>query len=208
MRRLSLALLASVLAVPAVQAADLPAPPLATDNWSVSVFGGATWLEDVDIGPAEINYDTGFIVGGTIGYTPLDWLRAEGEIAYTSSSGDASVGGVDIGSGDTDALSLMANVWLGMNMLPVVGAPMNDFGSGLGFSPYFGGGLGLGFINPDDESDTVFAWQVGAGVRFTLASDIGLDIGYRYRNFNDVDAGPDTVDLSSSNFIAGLTFNF
>jgi opacity protein-like surface antigen len=54
----------------------------------------------------------------------------------------------------------------------------------------------------------VFAWQVGAGVRFTLASDIGLDIGYRYRNFNDVDAGPDTVDLSSSNFIAGLTFNF
>jgi opacity protein-like surface antigen len=205
MRRLTLALLATVLAAPAVQAADLPAPLPVPAAWSMSIFSGATWLETVEDGPAELSYDTGFIVGGTLGYTPLDWVRTELEVAYSSSHGEASAFGFDFGSGYTDTLTVMGNAWFGFNMLPVVGGAVNDIGSGMGVSPYFGGGLGVGFLNPGDDSDTSLAWQVGAGVRWNFDTNVGLDVGYRYRNLVDVG---DEFDLSSHNLIAGVTFNF
>jgi opacity protein-like surface antigen len=218
MRRLAAALFATALFVPAASAADLPAPALDTANWSVSVFGGATWVNDIDpdtiIGPSEFEFDTGFLVGGTLGYTATDWLRTELELAYTESSVDTTIDtGVAVisGSGDFSTFSIMGNVWLGMNMLPVVGGPVNDIGSGLGFSPYFGGGLGVGFLtaDPGSEDTTAFAWQVGAGVRWNFASNIGLDVGYRYRNLVDVELGGfESFDLSSNNVVVGLTFNF
>ena len=51
-------------------------------------------------------------------------------------------------------------------------------GSGLGFSPYVGGGIGVGFVDISgsgrdfdalglDDSATGLAWQVGAGIRIT-----------------------------------------
>jgi opacity protein-like surface antigen len=219
MRRLTLALLATVLAVPAAQAADLPAPLPAPAAWSMSIFGGATWLDDagtdLDGDDLDLGFDTGFIVGGTFGYTFVDWARTELEIAYTSSDATASFGRDEF-DGEFSALSVMGNMWLGFNMLPVVGGTVNDIGSGMGFSPYFGGGLGVGFLNAEagdldiDEDATAFAWQVGAGVRWTFAENIGLDVGYRYRNFVDVDFSDEVgaFDLSSHNLIAGVTFNF
>jgi opacity protein-like surface antigen len=82
----------------------------------------------------------------------------------------------------------------------------------MGFSPYFGGGLGVGFVTVEvgdfEEDTTALAWQVGAGVRWTFAENIGLDVGYRYRNFVDVDFDIESVDTSSHNLIAGVTFNF
>jgi opacity protein-like surface antigen len=219
MRRLTLALLATVLAAPAVQAADLPAPLPAPAAWSMSIFGGATWVDDVgtdlDGDDLDLSFDTGFIVGGTFGYTFVDWARTELEIAYTNSDSTASFDGDDYG-GEVSALSVMGNTWLGVNTLPVVGGTVNDIGSGMGFSPYFGGGLGVGFLNAEaddldiDEDSTALAWQVGAGVRWTFAESIGVDVGYRYRNFVDVDFSDavGSVDLASHNLIVGLTFNF
>ncbi len=211
MRRLTFALLATVLAAPAVQAADLPAPLPVPAAWSMSIFGGATWLDDVSPEPFEFGYDTGFLVGGTFGYTFVDWARTEVEIAYTSSDGTVSLGRLEA-DGEFNALSVMGNMWLGFNMLPVVGGTVNDIGSGMGFSPYFGGGLGVGFVTVEvgdfEEDTTALAWQVGAGVRWTFAENIGLDVGYRYRNFVDVDFDIESVDTSSHNLIAGVTFNF
>jgi len=207
MRNLALVTAAIVFGSAAAQAADLPPPPApAPAAWSMSVFGGASWYNSLEDGPVEIDYDTGFLVGGALGYTPLDWLRTEVELAYSSADGTGSVFDMDVTSGSTDTLTILGNAWLGFNMLPVVGDPVNDLGAGMGFSPYFGGGLGVGFLNPGDNSDTSFAWQVGAGVRWTLASNIGLDVGYRYRSL--VDAGGSSSDLSSNNLVVGLVFNF
>lgn len=227
MFRLTAALLASAMIIPAAHAADLPPPPPAPAAWSFSVFGGASWLNDFDAGDdfgstLDFSYDTGFLVGGTLGYTFVDWARTELEIAYAgydlaSLSED---GGFPIGNngGDLGVLTVMGNLWLGFNMLPVVGDPVNSVGAGLGFSPYFGGGLGVGFIDGTvdgllgdwDGSDTGLAWQVGAGVRWNFASNLGLDIGYRYRNVTSVSVFDNvgSFDLSSNNVVVGLTFNF
>jgi opacity protein-like surface antigen len=257
----SAAAIGLLFASSAASAADLPPPPLpAPAAWSFSVFGGASWLNDFDsnlstgdavdiIGEdgvvdtlfprynwnGDASFDTGFLVGGTIGYTFVDWARTELEISYAN----YDLNNVDIsyrGCGNTDCedlsepsdfsldgdgslgiLTIMGNMWLGFNMLPVVGDPVNNIGSGLGFSPYFGGGLGVAFVDGStddvfdiDDSSTAFAWQVGAGIRWNFASNIGLDVGYRYRGINDVsfDGLDDSVNLTSNNVIVGLTFSF
>ena len=229
MLRLTVALLATAMIIPAAQAADLPPPPPppVPAAWSFSVFGGASWLNDFDAGDdfgstLDFSYDTGFLVGGTLGYTFVDWARTELEIAYAGYDLDSlsEDGGFPIGNngGDLGVLTVMGNLWLGFNMLPVVGDPVNSVGAGLGFSPYFGGGLGVGFVNGSidgllsdwDGDDTGLAWQVGAGVRWNFASNLGLDIGYRYRNVTSVSAFDNvgSFDLSSNNVVVGLTFNF
>ncbi|MFO1090025.1 MAG: outer membrane beta-barrel protein [Hyphomicrobiales bacterium] len=251
-------------------AADLPPAPqpaVAPSAWSFSVFGGASWMNDVKsdetvtvprdsdgifdpgaIDPAYLSkerwsgdakFDTGFLVGGTFGYSFVNWARTEVEVAYqnydiksidvgfagcknTDCTDNVDVngqptGGFSGGGGSIDAVTIMGNVWFGFNMLPFIGDPVNNAGSGLGFSPYFGGGLGVAFVNGNsngdfnlDENATALAWQVGAGVRWMFANNIGLDLGYRYRGINNVNfSGLDrSFDLTSNNVILGLTFNF
>jgi opacity protein-like surface antigen len=256
------AALGLMLASTAASAADLapPPPPMMPAAWSFSVFGGASWLNDIDSrfsvqefdveGPedgtffdpitnwrGEAQFDTGFLVGGTFGYTFVDWARTELEISYASYDLDKvdvryrGCGNEDCdivypnglssfsinGDGSVGVLTIMGNMWFGFNMLPLIGDPVNNVGSGLGFSPYFGGGIGVGFVDGSsddvfdiDDSDTALAWQVGAGVRWNFASNMGLDIGYRYRGVSSVQLGDldEDFDLTSNNVIVGLTFNF
>ncbi len=244
MRRIKVSVAAAALLLAgaaAAQAADLPPPPMTPAAWSFSVFGGASWLNSVESSTSEVfegapfdrnydfDFDTGFLVGGAFGYTLVDWARTEIEISYASYDPNTVDISTDFEStsfdhgGSLDELTVMGNLWLGFNMLPVVGDPVNQVGDGLGFSPYFGGGLGVAFVDVDfdspggdslSESTTAFAWQVGAGVRWTFASNIGLDVGYRYRGVTDVGFGDNGVhelssaDLYSNNLIVGLTFNF
>ncbi|MFO1090604.1 MAG: outer membrane beta-barrel protein [Hyphomicrobiales bacterium] len=211
-------------------AADLPpAPTIEVNPWSVSVFGGPSWLENADLNgtvnntniEADVRYNTGFIVGGSLGYAVTDWARAEVEIAYQNYSYDSAritVQGrhqtVDV-NGDLSALTLMGNLWFGLNMLPVVGEPVSGAAGSLGVSPYFGGGIGVGFVDntvhssPIDDNSTTFAWQVGAGIRWNFAPQLGMDIGYRFRGLTDVSFEPiDSVSLYSNNLIIGLTYSF
>ncbi len=221
----------------AANAADLPPPPMPEPaNWNFTVFGGASWLDsvDTDIDPdfqgfdnADFDFDTGFLIGGAMGFTFVDWARTEIEVAYAGydvDSIDVSEDGGGRGAtfSDVDAnfgvLTVMGNMWFGFNMLPLVGDPLNTAGSGLGVSPYFGGGIGVGFVDNGgdtadaflfDDSTTGLAWQVGAGIRFNFVSNLGFDLGYRYRNVTDVGMGEwDNIDLASHNFVGGITFNF
>lgn len=235
MRNLALVTAAIVFGSAAAQAADLPPPPApAPANWNFTVFGGASWLNSVDVDGdsgsqyeginADFDFDTGFLIGGAVGFTFVDWARTEIEIAYASYDVSgislSTNGGTDLDNIDANfnALTLMGNMWFGFNMLPLVGDPVNTAGSGLGVSPYFGGGIGVGFVSNDgDTADTYsfnddttgLAWQVGAGIRWNFASNIGLDLGYRYRNVTNVSFNRwDNADFSSQNVTFGVVFNF
>lgn len=219
-----------MLAAGAAQAADLPPPPApAPAMFSFTAFGGASWLNDVDTSyddffneDAEISFDTGYLIGGAAGFTLVDWARTELEVAYAGYDLDSIDlefdGTYDDLDGSIGVLTVMGNVWFGFNNLPLVGGPVDQAGSGLGFSPYFGGGLGVGFVDVngstadsfDLDTSTGFAWQVGAGIRWNFVSNIGLDLGYRYRNVMDVGFGGnwDSADLSSNNVVLGVVFNF
>ncbi len=215
-----------MLGVSSVQAADLYQPVTQDPGWYVSLFGGASFLDEVEItysnsgtaGLSETVTDAGFIVGGAVGTHINSNLRAEVEVSYFENSVNelefpytpASFSA----SGHVNSVNVLVNVW-------------HDFDLGGGFTPYIGGGAGVGFVdargfrpNPPDDfneligSDTGFAFQVGAGLQFEMTDMIGVDVGYRYRGIMDVTLpsdDPDQVNASTDiygHFVqAGITVN-
>lgn len=185
----------------------------------VSVFAGASWLRDVDTDYNGTGYsvstDTGYILGATIGMHVWNSLRAEIEVSHSSWDGnDYSTTGGATGTvdGDISATYLLGNLWW-------------DFDTGTSFSPYIGGGAGVAWADGDTtfggntfgygDGEAGFAFQLGAGVRFNMTENLGLDVGYRYKSiqnidFDDSDGGGvyEKGDLNSHNLQVGLTFSF
>ena len=59
-----------------------------------------------------------------------------------------------------------------------------------------------------DGSDTVFAWQFGAGVGYALTKQWTLDFKYRYFDTDKPDFDRAEAELSSHNFTLGIRFDF
>lgn len=212
------------------QAADV-APAPESNGFYVSLFGGASFLENIDttqhydFSPSSPDYDytletkTGYILGGTIGMRVWDPLRAEVEVSYArwgadSYSGKADNGGSrfnDGASGHVSATYLLANVWY-------------DIDTGTSFTPYVGGGAGVAWVDASTkfsndygytDGGLGFAFQGGAGVTFDLTENIALDVGYRFKGIPNVNfAGRGSIfsydhgDLYSHNVQAGVIFKF
>src|SRR5215470_14049056 len=131
-----------------------------------------------------LNHDYGFDGSAFVGYD-LGAFRLEAETSYKRAGvrATAPVGGGPVfgASGSTSALSFMVNGLL-------------DFGDDDGISGFVGGGVGVARVDYHnvrafsneaaflDDSDTRFAWQVIAGVRQAVTSNV--DIGLKYRMFN------------------------
>ena len=204
------------------QAADIE-PVAEPSTWYVSLFGGVSFLEDVDTlyegeGEYSVETDTGFIVGGALGTRVWDPVRLEVEVSYAEWGGDhytADYNGPFEGSvqGHLDALFVLGNIWF-------------DIDTGTVFRPYLGGGAGVAWADanaPFDGDDSEgygdgemgFAFQLGGGLQFDLAEHVALDIGYRFKGVLDVDLD-DTdgagvyagADFYSHNIQGGLIFSF
>lgn len=213
----------------------LSTPALARDDaWYVGVEGGAMLVENInfDIGAtaaaARVNHDAGWDADATIGYD-FGAFRAEAEVGYrqanvssytstlntpvlraNGTAVNAPPGTYNYAGGTTSALSFMVNGLL-------------DFGEDDGLQGFVGGGVGVARVKANyglntfsdflDDSDTVFAWQVLAGVRAPLTDSIDVSLKYRFFNAQNVRL----VDVSGRNFdgrfrshsiMGGITFNF
>lgn len=185
---------ALTLGCSAAQAADFEEPVVGS-VWYVSLFGGASFLDEIEItytdstvpGISETRTDAGFIAGGAVGWYVNPNLRAEVEVSffenqvnrlsYPNDPVDYSA------SGHINSLNVMANLWYGFDL-------------GMGIVPYLGGGAGVGFVNgnaawasPFDEfngSDSGFAFQAGGGIMFDITQAVAFDLGYRYRGILNV----------------------
>lgn len=202
--------------------------PMGADSgWYASLFGGASILQDFD---NDYNYaggktgvdletDVGFVVGVAAGKRIWESFRADVEIAYSNNNAD----GFDFDTGvapypadgDVDSLTVLANLWY-------------DHDMGSGFTPYVGGGAGIGVVWGDynqsvpaapgklvDGSDVGFAFQVGAGVNYALTEAIDLTVGYRFKGILDLSlnstiaaSGDKKGDLYSHSVIAGIVWKF
>jgi len=156
---------------------------------------GPTFTDDVELrdflglGGGKIEFDPGmrFAVGG--GYQFADWIAIGGETGVSFNYID-NISGNFRGEGDSSIgqVPLLANVIFRIptriGLVPFAGA-----GAGLSF-PYFHaddivfdpdpGVSGDETIVDGSESDTVFAWQLFAGLKYQLDDRMSIGISYKY----------------------------
>ncbi|MGN6356824.1 MAG: outer membrane protein, partial [Novosphingobium sp.] len=166
---LGLALASSALATPAL-ARD--------DAWYLELDAGATIAENINVRTnpggvlaAVVDTDVGYDFGGIVGYD-FGAFRLEAEGAYKR------VSVKDI-PGHVDALSFMVN-------------GLVDFGPDDGLQGFVGGGVGVARVGANipvavNDSDSGFAWQLLAGIRYPLSERVDLGLKYRFFNVDNVD---------------------
>jgi len=155
-----------------------------TDKWYVSGAVGITNTSDADFtdGTGDVSFDNDINFSGAVGMRVNDNIRTELELSYRKADMDSvtinGVGAASLG-GDLKTTSLLANAYY-------------DFTLENKFSPYVSAGIGMAHHNASlnsiagigfqeiNDSDNVFAYQLGAGVSYDIADKTALFAGYRY----------------------------
>ena len=103
-----------------------------------------------------------------------------------------------------------------------------DFHNDTAFTPYIGGGIGMGFIQSKyevnapglsdsyNETNTVFAWNAGAGVAYAITDNLSADLAYRFvglgyhENDKTVDGQKFKVGMApyANEFSLGIRYTF
>ena len=221
----SVSMAAFSLVSASAMAAQVAAPADTGFQPYVSVFAGASFLNDVNTiyntnyapnsTPYSVKTNTGYLLGGAIGVKWNAMLRSEIELSHSSwraRSESCSFYGILPASGPISATYLLGNIWL-------------DIPTQSAFTPYVGGGLGVGWASADVSFNgkkygygyggSALAYQLGAGVKYALSDRVDIDLGYRFKalsslNFPDRDGyGNYTgAKLNSHNIELGLTYHF
>jgi len=181
----------------------------AAGNFYVTPQVGVTFLNDADVSTSGVTYgtvgfDAGYGVGIAGGYD-FGVVRLEGEAGYRKNDVDtfSEAGHEYPASGDVTAMSLLLNCLV-------------DFETGTNFTPYAGAGIGMAQVEinegADSEDDTVFAYQLVAGIGYTIVENVALDVSYRYfatANPAYGEGGGETeIEYGSHNFYMGIRFSF
>jgi len=196
----------------ATAAAALLSAPAHAENFYGKLFGGVGFEQDqdfsgviagVDSGAGTLETDTGYVVGGAIGYSIIDNIAVEAEIAYRANEieGGFVNGSAFTANDDLESLSFMGNV--------VYTAP-----SFAGFTPYIGGGAGAAGIRFSEtgDRDYVFAYQGFAGVSYPVTEIVSAGVEYRYFGTDEADIagtlGAVTTDYDAHNINLVLSARF
>ncbi len=184
-----------------------------------------------DLGAASnaihVDHEYGYDVDGIVGYD-FGPFRAEFEAGYKDANLDKvsttvagvpgfngagqPVGAYEFADGNTRVLSFMVN-------------GLADFGSEEGWGGYVGGGAGIARVKQSDyqlakfgtafvdDSDFKFAWQLIAGLRRAITTNIDVGLKYRFFNVDNVKTIAVTGermkgDIRSHSLLASLIYNF
>lgn len=202
------------------------------DNAAIDVTNSAGVLTN---NAYSIDTETGFDFGGVLGYD-FGWFRLETDISYRRAEvtgieqNSGSVLPIDAGPPDGGVdYSRTPNDWedaLGsVRTLAFMANGLLDFGDEDGFQGYVGGGVGIARTNFDcirvsgpapintSDSDSGFAWQLVAGVRYPLSRNFDVGVKYRFFNQDEVDVNSfystsESTDIRSHSALVTLTYNF
>jgi len=158
----------------------------------------------------DLEFDTGFFINVAPGYDFGDF-RLESEFAYQVNNIDKinqslNIPGVGsesdsskVNGGDVTNLSLLFNGYY-------------DFLKGSAVRPYITAGIGVARVNAqvegDDDTDSVFAYQVGVGLSYNMSENVALDFGYRYFATSDIDVSGLELSNSSHSLLLGARYDF
>ena len=180
-------------------AADLGMALSSTSDFESAVTRGQT------------DFDSGLEYSVAVG---LGWgsLRMEGEVSWRQTDLDSiefDQLNLDVLSGaNLDAINDNIKVKGTRSTLDFMANAWYDVDVGVGFTPYFGGGLGVQYVRYDvdlpldplrisglssdavnvlggDDGDWVLAYQVGAGVGYRVMESLVVHVGYRYMGAGD-----------------------
>lgn len=143
--------------------------------------------------------ETGFAFGVAAGYTFSNNFRVEGELAYQQNNFSTT-------RSYTDHQLLFE----GTNIHTLAGLINGyyDFKNSSKFTPYIGAGIGVGGIINKYTNDlgAAFAYQVGAGVDYSITDKITVGVKYRYTGLDSVELRDSNV--TNHNIYAGAKFFF
>lgn len=156
-----------------------------------------------------VESDNGFGLAGAMGYGFSNNVRLEAEVQYIKHSLDkTNVFGVDVNlDGDASSLSLLLNGYY-------------DFKNASAFTPFVSAGLGFGKTSVSDinvpglgqisssDDDTVFTYQLGAGVGYAVNEKVTVDVKYRFSAFSDPELDGMTAEFSGHIIYAGVRVTF
>jgi opacity protein-like surface antigen len=169
--------------------------------------------------------DSVFGGGVTVGYdfSPQFRFPVRVELDYTArarmkSSSSANFSGWEIDNGVQSTFDVRGTSTTKISLQTLLANAWLDVPTGTDFTPYFGGGLGVGFIRHKatysgdvaGSNDTVagsgrdhdasFAWSVGGGMAYDVTQNWTVDLGYRY-----TDAGKSDLRISEND--GGVLWN-
>jgi outer membrane immunogenic protein len=165
----------------------------------------------------------GGVFGGSIGYNFADMgLPVRAEVEYLHHEGfkySATNSTTGVFNNKVDNIhTVFANFYY-------------DIKTGTAFTPYVGAGLGVAWLDQKysstftgwtaatdngSKSFTNFAWNLGAGVGYSVTDNIILDLGYRYSNLGETKSVASAnnritlgkQDISTHEGLLGLRYQF
>ena len=183
------------------------AAPVSAASYYISGNGGISWLNNVKDGAFKYGLDDGFNAAGAIG-VKSNCYRYEAELGYQTNNVDKLHGpyGTSPQHGDISVWSALANGYY-------------DIHTGIGIKPYLTAGVGAARVQFEDirfpgyrgwsEHDSVFAYQVGAGVSVPIGNNVALDARYRYFSTAEFTLNDGYQSrVSSNNVSLGLRLGF
>lgn len=197
---------------PSLSSAWMPGTPVVEDEspwyWSLGASLVTTSSSD---GPSEdIDFDEGW--GAQVAFGRRFYGENEGGILF-----DAEVEALytdqepesDGPFNDLNTAALMLN---GLGAVPLGERAEVFFGGGVGLGWLDVGSSGDGLSSFDDEDGPFFSWQLRAGLRFDVGTATQLEVGYRFLNIDDAEIddgiGDSDFDLQTKQHSLGLSLRF
>jgi len=183
---------AAVVALPAIaEAQDMMAPQ---PGVYLGVEGGLNWLFNTTILGQNVSPQTGWALGGKIGY---DFIgpRVEVEGLYRQNITGNFFGNRAI-TGQISQVSAMANFLYDFNALGTI-------------VPYIGAGAGVGFVDSDFSlGSTNFAYQGILGVGWNATSNLRFNLEGRYYGTTNPQVAGTTWTNNNAMVLASVQVKF